>query len=102
MHIVQLFLPLRDNGGEPFGQGSFGRVRQELMDRFGGLTAFTQAPAEGLWKQEGEPAQRDQIVIFEVLVSELDEAWWHHYRRDLEQRFRQEEILIRALPAQRL
>jgi hypothetical protein len=35
-------------------------------------------------------------VIFEVMVETLDRSWWREYRRQLEQRFDQEVILIRA------
>ncbi|MBB4003213.1 hypothetical protein [Aurantimonas endophytica] len=102
MHLVQLLLPLYDNDGFALPQDSFQAVSQELTRRFGGLTAYTRAPAEGWWKQEGDPTSRDEIVILEVMVRELDEAWWHNYRRDSEHRFRQESIVIRAQPVQLL
>jgi hypothetical protein len=35
-------------------------------------------------------------VLFEVMTERLDEAWWGAYRRDLERRFRQDTVLIRA------
>ncbi|WP_028033485.1 hypothetical protein [Chelativorans sp. J32] len=102
MHLVQLLLPLYDNDGIALPQENFRRVRRDLTETFGGLTAFTRAPAEGLWKQVGEPANRDEIVIFEVMVPEIDEGWWRDYRRELERRFRQESIVIRAHTVQLL
>jgi hypothetical protein len=42
------------------------------------------------------------VVIVEVMADELDRAWWAGYRRVLESRFRQDEILIRATPRERL
>ncbi len=95
MHVVEIFLPLSDNDGRPFGAELFGEVRRELVDRFGGLTAFTQSPAEGLWKDEGETS-RDDIVVFEVMADEIGRGWWGDYRRKLEDRFQQEEIVVRA------
>jgi hypothetical protein len=102
MHLVQVLLPLYDNDGVALAQDSFQAVRQELTGRFGGLTAYTRAPAEGWWKQEGDPTSRDEIVILEVMVPEIEEVWWCNYRCALESRFRQESILIRAQPVQLL
>lgn len=47
MYLVEIFLPKRDNEGREFPSGQFSRVRQELVERFGGVTAFTREPAEG-------------------------------------------------------
>ena len=93
--LITLLLPLYDNAGEPFGQAPFRRVRRELTDKFGGLTAFTRAPAEGLWEDGGE-TQRDDVVVLEVMAEALDRAWWGGYRRELETRFGQDVIVVRA------
>lgn len=76
-------------------------MRQERVDRFGGLTAFTRSPAEGLW-DEGGGRSRDEIVIFEVMADALDRSWWRDYRAVLKRRFRQDEIVVRALEVERL
>jgi len=97
MHLVQILLPLYDNAGNALPQVEFRRVSSELSHRFGGLTAFTRAPAEGIWKESEEAhPTHDDIVVIEVMVESLDRAWWKDYRRDLERRFRQEEVVIRA------
>lgn len=96
MHLVQILLPLCGNDGESIPPGSFAEVRRELTSRFGGLTAFTRAPAEGFWKPEGEPVTRDEIMVFEIMTEDLDGSWWRDYRRSLEARFRQESIVVRA------
>lgn len=101
MHLVEILLPLRDNGGRPLPPDAHARTRAELADRFGGLTAFTRAPAEGLWRDEDETA-RDEIVVLEVMDPDLDRAWWSAYRAELEARFRQKEIVIRATAIARL
>ncbi len=95
MHLVEIFLPLADNKGHPFAPELYQKLRQELTDRFGGLTAFSRAPAEGC-DREGAKVRRDDIVVFEVMTEYLDRAWWDAYRRGLENSFRQDEILIRA------
>ena len=101
MHLVQILLPLFDKNGNRLPEAEYGRVRRELTDRFGGLTAFTGAPAEGLWKTEGRTA-RDDIVVIEVMAPELEQAWWTPYRRTLEERFRQDAIVVRAQPIELL
>jgi hypothetical protein len=101
-HLVQILLPLADNDGRPFARTVFEAVKVELAERFGGVTAFTQSPAEGLWQEEADRAAVDRVVIFEAMTQALDEAWWAGYRRDLERRFRQDAIVIRALPMRRM
>ena len=98
MHLVQILLPLFANDGRPIDRPLFARVAAELTERFGGLTAYTRAPAEGIWKEGPEPTAtaRDQIVIYEVMTESLDAAWWGEYRRGLEERFRQEVVVVRA------
>ena len=96
MHLVQILLPTHDNDQEPLPREAYGRVREELTERFGGLTVYTRAPAEGLWRLNDNYTSRDDIVIFEVMAKELDASWWRKYRHDLEKRFRQDVILIRS------
>ncbi|MFJ5487637.1 hypothetical protein ACIKTA_08450 [Hansschlegelia beijingensis] len=96
MHLVQLFLPLFDNHGRTFPHALFAEVREELVARFGGVTAFTQAPADGVWKDGDDVPTRDRIVIFEVMCDRLERDWWADYRRLLAERFRQEELVVRT------
>lgn len=78
-------------------------VRDELTERFGGLTAYTRAPAQGLWSDGDDgPPERDDIVVYEVMVQSLDRGWWKSFRDVLERRFAQEELVVRALPIERL
>lgn len=103
MHLVQLLLPLFDPQGQPLPRATFEQVHRELVDRFGGLTAYSRAPAKGLWAEDGEGVVRDDIVVYEVMVEEeLDRGWWAAYRVQLEQRFRQDEVVVRALGMERL
>jgi hypothetical protein len=95
MYLIQILLPLYDNEGRHFSQETYRKLRTELAERFGGLTAFTRAPAEGLWTEGGETSH-DEIVIFEVMAEDLDRNWWRAYRRELEGRFRQDAIVIRV------
>jgi hypothetical protein len=102
MYLIQLLLPLRDNDGKPFPRDEFERVRFELTERHGGVTAYLRSPASGVWKDvEGAVAQ-DEVVMVEVIVETLDRAWWTLYRLELEKRFRQQELMVRALEGLRL
>jgi hypothetical protein len=101
MHLIQILLPLADNAGRRFGREVYAQVRAELAERFGGITSFTRAPAEGVWK-EGGHTNRDDIVVFEVMCRDLDRTWWERYRADLEDRFQQEAIVLRAIKVEML
>jgi hypothetical protein len=101
MHVVEIFLPLTRKDGTPQPNVRFGEVRRTLVERFGGLTAFTRSPAEGLWEDDGS-VEHDRIVIFEVMDRDLDEGWWRDYRGKLEEWFEQDEVLVRASAVKRL
>ncbi len=95
MHLVQILLPLADNEGRRFPPEPYATVRAELTERFGGLTAFSRTPAEGFWENGGDVA-RDEVIVLEVMAEELDAAWWASYRHELETRFAQDAIVVRA------
>jgi hypothetical protein len=42
------------------------------------------------------------VVVVEVMTDHLDRAWWDAYRRELEARFRQDELVVRAMQIERL
>jgi hypothetical protein len=48
MKHVQILLPLRDNRGRPFKRSLHERIRKEITDELGGLTAYTRSPARRL------------------------------------------------------
>ena len=96
MQLIQILLPLYNNQKEPFAQTVFTQIRQELTEKFGGITAFSRAPATGLWKENEEKTVEDEIIIYEVMADILDRTWWQSYKESLEKTFRQEGILIRA------
>ena len=92
-----MLLPVRDNQGNTFPREELDRVREELTERFGGATAYLRAPAAGLWKDQEDDVAPDDVVIVEAMAMHLEREWWRLYREELQHRFRQEEILIRAL-----
>jgi hypothetical protein len=93
--LVQILLPTRDNRGRKFKTLIFGRIRKELVDRFGGLTAYSRSPARGVWKS-GQSTKVDDIVVLEIMTPLIKRSWWKKFRRKLERALRQEEIVIRV------
>ena len=91
MHLVQLLLPRYDEA-----------VARELTERFGGMTAYARAPAKGEWQPQPGETVHDDIVVYEVMVEHLDRGWWAQYRGRLEERFDQEELVVRAHEIERL
>lgn len=95
-YLIEVMLPTG-----PDTHALLARVRDELTEAFGGVTLHVNSPAEGLWDNDGE-IDRDRIVVVEVMADELDTGWWASYRRELEARFKQEEIVVRATEVRRL
>jgi hypothetical protein len=95
MHLIQILLPVCDNKGRPFPRNHFARTKAQLTGRFDGLTAYSQSPADGLWKR-GKGIKRDQIVVYEVMARSIDKSWWRNYRTALEKLFKQESVVIRT------
>jgi hypothetical protein len=102
MYLIQILLPLYDNHKQPFSREEFDDVRDELAKRFGGITTYRRSPAEGVWREGGSGVSHDELVIFEVMTEQLERQWWSGYKDDLEKRFRQEQIIIRATQVDQL
>jgi hypothetical protein len=67
MQLVEIFLPLNDNSGRPFGTEKYAAVREHLTERFGGLTAFSRSPTQGTTSDGGKTVH-DEIIVFEVMA----------------------------------
>lgn len=94
-YLVQILLPLADNEGVAFPAEMFRDLQAELTSRFGGVTAYSRAPAKGVWAHNNAH-HTDDIVTIEVMTDVLDDRWWQALRRRLETMLHQEEIVIRA------
>lgn len=101
MHLVTILLPLERNDGAPQPRALFEQLRDELVERFGGATLFSRAPAEGLW-DDGGAVEREAVVLIEVVAERLERAWWAALRKRLEESFGQDEIMVRASAIERL
>lgn len=105
MYLIQILLPITAPQRATY-QHHYRALREELIARFGGLTAHTRAPAEGLWNpgpdQDAHAPDRDDIVILEVVAQSLDRAWWRSLRARLERELMQQEIHMRAIEVEQL
>lgn len=99
MYLIQILLP-RTVGGEPVNDAAFAATRRELVDAFDGVTAYLRSPAHGLWTAPDGRVERDEVVMVEVVTDRFDRDWWRAYAAALARRFQQQEIHIRALPAE--
>ena len=52
-------------------------VKDDLTQRFGGVTTYTRSPAERRWR--GDRTHIDDVVVFEVLCNDIDRHWWNVY-----------------------
>lgn len=98
---IEIFVPLFRARGEPVDGACLKALETELTERFGGVTAFTRAPARGRWT-DGDQVQTDEVVIYEVMAPDLDRAWWAGLRARLEADLAQDEVVIRAHAIERL
>lgn len=96
MVLVQLLLPTKSAERATFSDELLRRTRQELIDRFGGLTAYTRSPAAGVWTSPEGNVEEDTMVMIEVLAESVDASWWQSYAETLKRRFNQQTIHIRA------
>ena len=99
--LVQILLPLAYNDGTPISDDVLGEIRQQLVERFGGLTAFTRSPAKGVWKTE-TGAKHDDVVVLDLMARALERDWWRAWRKRIEALLEQEEIVVRATRIERV
>jgi hypothetical protein len=45
---------------------------------------------------------QDDLIIYEIMVEDLNAQWWSNYRKILEDRFQQQSLIVRANPIQLL
>ena len=97
MYLIQILLPVPGDAGHA---RAFAHTREELADRFGGVTAYTRSVAQGIWISPEGDKERDAVLMVEVLTDRFDRDWWRAYQARLAERFQQEQILVRALAAE--
>ena len=96
LFLIQLLLPASNDRKD---DAAFSKTKDELVERFGGVTAYTHSPAQGVWISPDGGKARDSMLMVEVLAEELDTPWWRSYKTTLAARFAEKEIHVRALHA---
>ena len=69
MHLIEIFIPLYDNDGRRFEQAFYSDVRATLFDKFGGITVFGRAPAQGMDTDSGHMS--GSAVLWQVVTLPL-------------------------------
>ena len=72
MKEYELYVPLTHNDGTPVDPKVLVKLRERLLEEFGGLTFFPQ-PNEGFWTFGGI-TYRDEIVVYRVLSDRVRAA----------------------------
>ena len=89
-----IYVPLTYNDGSSIEPRKLARLRERLLEQFGGVTFFPQSN-EGFWSQAGV-TYRDEIVIFRVIARRVNAArrFLKLLKEELKHDLAQEEILI--------
>ena len=93
-YLVQILLPTTNAAK---ASSVFEDLAGELTKRFGGVTSYLRAPAEGRWLGSRQ-VEHDEITVVEVMVEEINGEFWRHLRHRLEKDLNQKEIIIRCQP----
>jgi hypothetical protein len=102
MYLIQILLPLYEKSGRKVSRALLRSTAKQLADEFGGLTTYTRAPAEGLWRRRGVKLDRNDVVVYEVMAQKVDLGFWSARRGKLEKELVQDAIVVRAIRAKRL
>ncbi len=94
MKEYDVYVPLAYNDGTPIESRKLVRLRERLLEQFGGVTFFPQSN-DGFWTLGGV-TYRDQIVIFRVITDKARSArrFFGQLKEELKRDLQQEEILI--------
>jgi hypothetical protein len=95
MVLIQLLLPLTTVGSGDI-TAMLSRTQRELVEAFGGVTAYFRTPAHGVWTSPEGHREDDRMVMIEIVTRRFDRSWWREYVEQLANRFVQETIHVRA------
>jgi hypothetical protein len=97
MVLIQALLPVSASRSDAETDERVRRTRRELVEAFGGITAYLQTPAQGVWTSPDGQRERDAVVMVEIVTERFDRTWWQQYAAKLAARFQQEAIHVRAV-----
>lgn len=96
MLVIEIYVPLKDNDGKGFDEGSFVEFEKTLAERFGG---FSRLPGtiRGGWMDEGR-FYRDDLTVYAVALPSIVKAGeLGETVKVAKVLFRQEAIFVRYL-----
>jgi len=96
MNLLQIFLPLFDRNGKHFLRDHYKMTEGELVKRFKGFTAYSRSPASGLWKDDQAKIQAERARHLRSDHGSIGLALVAKIPGSLEERFQQDQILIRS------
>ena len=98
----EILLPLKFNNGAPISEDALARTKDEILERFDGLTVVPQSVL-GIWKSEGQRYE-DELVRFVIDVDDTEENqfFFANLKTVLLERFEQLEIYMVSHPIDRL
>ncbi|MFI5452940.1 inorganic diphosphatase [Pedobacter sp. UC225_61] len=91
---IELFIPVYSKKGKSFPKKYYSSLHQKLTDKFGGLTMYSRVPVTGFWKENSSATLKEDIIVYEVLASEIDEKFWDKLKKWALKTFNQDEIMI--------
>jgi hypothetical protein len=97
MVLIQLLLPVPTSATGAEADERVAQTRHELVEAFGGITAYLRTPAHGVWTAPDGARERDAVVMVEIVTERFDRAWWHRYASAVAARFQQDAIHVRAV-----
>ena len=95
MVLIQLLLPLTTVGSGDIA-AMLERTQRELVEAFGGATDCFRTPAHGVWTSPEGYREDDRVVMIEIVTRTFDRSWWRDYVDQLENRFVQQTLHVRA------
>lgn len=94
----EILLPLKFNDGQPIPDELIGVTLLELRSRFGSISVETQT-IHGTWSYLGQEYRDDLVRVFvDVKDDEQARHFFHQFKQELKQRFRQLDIWITTYP----
>ncbi len=90
-----MLLPIKDENGGLFPEHYFTDLRDALAIKFGGITIYSRSPVKGLWKESGSSLVADEMIIYEIMMQDVDLAYWKAQKLRLQKLLHQDEIMMR-------
>ena len=91
MKRCEITLPLGYNNGDQIEAEKFYVTKQELVDKFGGISINRHW--SGSWRSKGK-VYNDSNVLFQINIPDEEVPFMKEYKKVLEERFQQIEIQI--------